>query len=88
MYDQKKIAIFRNYKFLLNKIFPLNSQRLLEKCIRKFYFLYLDYVRGRSLDIKTNKIYPPFTSNEVQELQKIQFYLSPAAKYLLDQSIK
>ena len=79
--------IFKLYKFIINQIFPYNLEKIKYKRSLKCYFIYLDYLKGRKLDKNTGKITPLFNNKELEELYKIQFYLSPAAQSLINKSI-
>ena len=80
MYNKKKYtkySLYKIYKF----IFPRTQEQIEYKYEVKNYFIYLDYLRGRTLNASTNKLNPPF--NQYKALLQIILYLSPAAQQII-----
>jgi hypothetical protein len=83
MFKKKKYILRRIYKFISKFISPYTQQEIEDKCKLKNYFIYLDYVRNRSLNIYTNRLNIPFSDTEQKTLEKIAFNLSPAAQQII-----
>jgi hypothetical protein len=83
---KKKTRIYKIYKFIIDKISPRTLEEIEYEYSLKYYFIYLDYLQGRSLDKNTGKVNPLFNNEELEELYKIEFYLSPAARSLIHNS--
>lgn len=89
MSNKKKYILYRINKinkFISKLIFPNTQEEIEDKNKLDNYFIYLDYVGGRSLNIRTNKVHPPFSDSEKKVLKEIMFYLSPAAQKIILQT--
>ena len=86
MFNKKKYTkytLYKIYKFISKFLFPHTQSEIESKFKLKNYFIYLDYVRGRSLNASTNKVNPPFNNIEYEALLEIIFNLSPAAQKII-----
>tara|TARA_A100001015_G_C14636600_1_gene573788 strand:- start:34 stop:318 length:285 start_codon:yes stop_codon:yes gene_type:complete len=89
MSNKKKYILYRINKinkFISKLVSPNTQEEIEDKNKLENYFIYLDYVGGRSLNTHTNKVNPPFTPCEYKALQEIMFYLSPAAQKIILQT--
>ena len=89
MSNKKKYILYRINKinkFISKLVSPNTQEEIEDKNKLENYFIYLDYLRGRSLNTHTNKVNPPFSDSEQKALQEIMFYLSPAAQKIILQT--